>query len=173
MKTLIPVHLQEKYSDNLGAFDIVMYYDTLENSFETRVFSEYNRSEKTPEIDFNFLRKNENKLKDLIIDKILEYEKFICWGVSLGEGLYNITVNIKGSRKYKGKTAKLVEVISSRDYNYKEVFTAKIQGLDGSIYEISPSCVTVPNEEMRSFLNRMTFDRLTRLEIDADKFYFI
>ena len=173
MKTIIPISLQEKYSDNLGAFDIVMYYNTLENSFETRVFSEYNRSEKTPEIDYNFLRENENKLKDLLIDKILEDEKFICWGISLGEGLYNITVNIKGSRKYKGKTAQLIEISCSRDYNYKEVFHAKIQGLDGYIYEISPSCVTVPSEEMRSLLNRMTFDRLTRLTKGTEKFYFI
>jgi hypothetical protein len=112
-------------------------------------------------------------LKSLLIDKILEDEEFLCWGISLGEGEYNINVNIKGSRKYKGKTAKLVSINSFRDYNYKNIFQAKIQGEDGVIYEISPSCVTVPTEEMRIFLHRMSFDRLNRLKKDAGKYYFI
>jgi hypothetical protein len=172
---LIPINKKERYNDNDGAYEIITYFDTKNNSIITDTLDGYTQKQ-SPSIDFDFLKQNESKIKNILIDKIIEDDPSIINGFNLGDGKYNIPVNIKNSKKYKGKTAKLVEIFSKYDsYSHRTVSVAKIIGDDGNEYNISPNTITISIDTIRHILMNLKIESLFvfRKSNRDNKYYFI
>ena len=172
MKTLIPFFKIEKYNDNNGAFDIVYFFDNQNNIIESKQYDNYTR-EATPEIDINFKHENEALIKSLLIDEIIKENQFINFCQFIEDGLYNLQdCTVKGSRKYKGKKATLLSLSSKvNDFSGKNEKMAKIEGLDGLIYYISASTVTIPLEAIKLMLNDLSINDLIRFKPNRNDFY--
>ena len=171
MKTLIPFLKLERYNDNDGAFDIVYFFDNENNTIESKKFDNYTR-EATPEIDLNFKQENEALIKNLLIDEIIKANQFINYCQFIEDGLYNQDCTVKGSRKYKGKTATLVSLFSKiNPYSGKNEKMAKIEGLDGLIYYISASTVLIPLEAIKLMLIDLSINDLIRFKLNRNDFY--
>ena len=172
MKTLIPFFKSEKYNDNDGAFDIVYFFDNENKTIELKKFDNYTR-EKSPEVDFNFMQKNEALIKDLLIAEIIKENQFINYCQFIEDGKYNLQdCIVKGSRKYKGKKATLISLFSRVNYfSGKNEKMAKIEGLDGVIYFISASTVTIPLEAIKLMLNNLSINDLIRFKSNRNDFY--
>ena len=172
MKTLIPFFKIEKYNDNDGAFDIVYFFDNQNKTIDSKKFDNYTR-ELTPEIDFNFLQENEALIKNLLIDEIIKENQFINFCQFIEDGKYNLQdCTVKGSRKYKGKKATLLSLFSKvNDFSGKNEKMAKIEGLDGLIYFISASTVTIPIEAIKLMLNDLNIFDLINFKPNRNDFY--
>ena len=171
MKTLIPFFKRERYNDNDGAFDIVYFYDNENKTIESKKFDNYTR-ELTPEIETNFLKENEALIKNLLIDEIIKENQFIGNCQFIEDGNYNVKATVKGSRKYKGKEATLLSLFSQiSNFSGKNEKMAKIIGLDGVIYFISASTVTIPIEAIESMLNDLSINDLIRFKSNRNDFY--
>ena len=172
MKNLIPFLKLERYNDNEGAFDIVYFFNNQNNTIESKKFDNYTR-EATPEIDLNFKHENEALIKNLLIDEIIKENQFINCCQFIEDGLYNLQdCTVKGSRKYKGKTATLVSLFSKiNPYSGKNEKMAKIEGLDGLIYYISASTVLIPLEAIKLMLNDLRIFELINFKPNRNDFY--
>ena len=172
MKNLIPFFKRERYNDNDGAFDIVYFFNHENNTIESKQYDGYTR-ESTPEIETNFLKENEALIKNLLIDEIVKENQFINYCQFIEDGQYNLQdCKVKGSRKYKGKTATLVSLFSKvNDFSGRNEKIAKIIGLDGVIYFISASTVTIPIEAIKSMLNDLSINDLIRFKSNRNDFY--
>ena len=172
MKTLIPFFKIEKYNDNNGAFDIVYFYDNENKTIESKKFDNYTR-EATPEIETNFLKENEALIKNLLIDEIIKENQFINYCQFIEDGKYNLQdCIVKGSRKYKGKKATLISLFSRVNYfSGKNEKMAKIEGLDGVIYFISASTVTISIEAIKLMLNDLSINGLINFKPNRNDFY--
>ena len=171
MKNLIPFFKIEKYNDNNGAFDIVYFFDNQNNTIESKQYDNYTR-EATPEIDFNFKHENEALIKDILINEIIEENQFINNCQFIEDGNYNVKATVKGSRKYKGKEATLLSLFSRlNQFSGKNEKIAKIEGLDGIIYFISASTVSIPLETIREMLNGLDIYDLINFKPNRNDFY--
>ena len=172
MKTLIPFFKRERYNDNDGAFDIVYFFDNKNKTIESRKFDNYTR-EATPEIDLNFKHENEVLIKASLISEIIKENQFINYCQFIEDGQYNLQdCTVKGSRKYKGKNARLISLFSKiNPYSGKNEKMAKIEGLDGIIYFISASTVTIPIEAIKLMLNDLSINDLIRFKPNINDFY--
>ena len=171
MKTLIPFFKIEKYNDNDGAFDIVYFFDNQNNTIESKQYDNYTR-EATPEIDFNFKHENEALIKDLLIAEIIKENQFINFCQFIEDGNYNVKATVKGSRKYKGKEATLLSLFSRlNQFSGKNEKMAKIEGLDGVIYFISASTVTISIEAIKLMLNDLSINGLINFKPNRNDFY--
>ena len=171
MKNLIPFFKLEKYNDNDGAFDIVYFFDNENKTIESKKFDNYTR-ELTPEIETNFLKENEALIKNLLIDEIIKENQFINNCQFIEDGNYNVSSTVKGSRKYKGKEATLLSLFSrSNKFSGKNEKIAKIEGLDGIIYFISASTVSIPIETIREMLNGLGIYDLINFKSNRNDFY--
>ena len=172
MKTLIPIFKRERYNDNDGAFDIVYFFNNENNTIESKQYDNYTR-ESTPEIDFNFKHENEALIKNLLIDEIIKENQFINYCQFIEDGKYNLhDCTVKGSRKYRGKKATLLSLFSRvNNFSGKNEKMAKIEGLDGIIYFISASTVTVPLEAIKLMLNDLSINDLIRFKPNNNDFY--
>lgn len=173
MKNLIPFLKLEKYNDNDGAFDIIYFFDNKNKTIESKKFDNYTR-ELTPEIDFNFMQENEATIKNLLIDKIIKENQFINYCQFIEDGQYNLqNCTVKGSRKYKGKTATLVSLFSKvNDFSGKNEKIAKIEGLDGLIYYISASTVLIQIESIKLMLNDLSINDLINFKPNRNDCYY-
>lgn len=172
MKTLIPFFKKEKYNDNDGAFDIVYFFDNQNNTIESKQYDNYTR-EATPEIDLNFKHENEALIKNSLIDEIIKENQFINYCQFIEDGNYNVKVLVKGSRKYKGKEATLLSLFSQiNNFSGKNEKMAKIEGLDGLIYFISASTVTIPMEAIKLMLNDLSIFELISFKSNRNDFYY-
>ena len=162
----------ERYNYNDGAFDIVYFFDNENNTIESKKFDNYTR-EATPEIDLNFKHENEALIKNLLIDEIIKENQFINYCQFIEDGLYNLQdCTVKGSRKYKGKTATLISLFSKiNPYSGKNEKMAKIEGLDGLIYFISASTVLIPLEAIKLMLNDLSIFELINFKPNRNDFY--
>ena len=171
MKTLIPFFKLEKYNDNDGAFDIVYFFDNENKTIESKKFDNYTR-ELTPEIETNFLKENEALIKNLLIDEIIKENQFINNCQFIENGNYNVKALVKGSRKYKGKEATLLSLFSRlNQFSGKNEKIAKIEGLDGIIYFISASTVSIPIETIIKMLNELDIYDLINFKPNRNDFY--
>ena len=171
MKTLIPFFKIEKYNDNNGVFDIVYFYCQKNKTIESKKYDNYTR-ELTPEIDINFKHENEALIKNLLIDEIIKDNQFINYCQFIEDGNFNVNVIVKGSRKYKGKNANLISLFSKiNPFSGKNEKMAKIEGLDGIIYFISASTVTIPLEAIKLMLNDLSINDLIRFKPNRNDFY--
>ena len=171
MKNLIPFFKLEKYNDNDGAFDIVYFYDNENKTIESKKFDNYTR-ELTPEIETNFLKENELLIKDALINEIIQENQFINNCQFIEDGNYNVNALVKGSRKYKGKEAKLISLFSQINaFSGRCEKMAKIIGLDGIIYYISASTVSIPLETIREILNGLSIYDLINFKPNRNDFY--
>ena len=171
MKNLIPFFKRERYNDNDGAFDIVYFYDNENKTIESKKFDNYTR-ELTPEIETNFLKENEALIKNLLIDEIIKENQFIGNCQFIEDGNYNVKATVKGSRKYKGKEAELISIFSQiSNFSGKNEKMAKIIGLDGIIYYISASTVSIPIETIIEMLNDLSINDLIRFKSNRNDFY--
>ena len=171
MKNLIPFFKLEKYNDNDGAFDIVYFYDNENKTIESKKFDNYTR-ELTPEIETNFLKENEALIKNLLIDEIIKENQFINNCQFIEDGNYNVNALVKGSRKYKGKEAKLISLFSQINaFSGRCEKMAKIIGFDGIIYFISASTVSIPLETIREMLNGLDIYSLISFKPNRNDFY--
>ena len=171
MKTLIPFFKLEKYNDNDGAFDIVYFFDNENKTIESKKFDNYTR-EATPEVDLNFMQKNEALIKDTLIAEIIKENQFINNCQFIEDGNYNVNALVKGSRKYKGKEAKLISLFSRlNQFSGKNEKMAKIEGLDGIIYFISASTVSIPIETIKAMLNELDIYDLITFNKNRNDFY--
>ena len=172
MKTLIPIFKRERYNDNDGAFDIVYFFNNQNNTIESKLYDNYTR-EATPEIDHNFKHENEALIKNLLIDEIIKENQFINYCQFVEDGQYNLQdCTVKGSRKYKGKKATLLSLFTKfNDFSGKNEKMAKIEGLDGIIYFISASTVTIPIEAIKLMLNDLSINDLIRFNSNRNDFY--
>ena len=171
MKTLIPFLKREKYNDNDGAFDIVYFFDNENKTIESKKFDNYTR-ELTPEIETNFLKENEALIKNLLIDEIIKENQFINNCQFIEDGNYNVNALVKGSRKYKGKEAKLISLFSRlNQFSGKNEKMAKIEGLDGIIYFISASTVSISIETIKAMLNELDVYNLVTFNKNRNDFY--
>ena len=172
MKTLIPFFKFEKYNDNDGAFDIVYFFNTENNTIESKKFDNYIR-EKSPEVDFDFKKENEALIKNLLVAEIIKENQFINFCQFIEDGLYNLQdCTVKGSRKYKGKHAKLICIFSQiSNFSGKNEKMAKIEGLDGIIYYISASTVSIPIETIKAMLNELDIYYLITFNKKRNYFY--
>ena len=171
MKNLIPFFKRERYNDNDGAFDIVYFYDNENKTIESKKFDNYTR-ELTPEIETNFLKENEVLIKNLLIDEIIKENQFIGNCQFIEDGNYNVKATVKGSRKYKGKEATLLSLFSQiSNFSGKNEKMAKIIGLDGIIYYISASTVSIPIETIIEMLNDLSINDLIRFKSNRNDFY--
>ena len=172
MKTLIPFFKIEKYNDNNGAFDIVYFFDNQNNTIESKQYDNYTR-EATPEIDLNFKHENEALIKNSLIDEIIKENQFINHCQFIEDGSYNVNAIIKGSRKYKGKTANLISLFTQiNSFSGKNEKMAKIEGLDGIIYLISASTVSIPLETIKEMLNKLDIYNLISFKSNRNDFYY-
>ena len=172
MKTLIPFFKIEKYNDNNGAFDIVYFFDNQNNTIESKQYDNYTR-EATPEIDLNFKHENEALIKNSLIDEIIKENQFINYCQFIEDGNYNVKVIVKGSRKYKGKTANLISLFTQiNSFSGKNEKMAKIEGLDGIIYFISASTVSIPLETIKEMLNKLDIYNLISFKSNRNDFYY-
>ena len=172
MKTLIPIFKRERYNDNDGAFAIVYFFDNENNIIESKQYDNYTR-EATPEIDLNFKHEKEALIKNLLIDEIVKENQFINYCQFIEDGQYNLrNCIVKGSRKYKGKTATLVSLFSNiNTYSGKNEKIAKIEGEDGIIYFISASTVLIPIKAIKLMLNDLSINDLIRFKPNRNDFY--
>lgn len=171
MKNLIPFLKLEKYNDNDGAFDIIYFFDNKNKTIESKKFDNYTR-ELTPEIDTFFIQENEAKIKNLLIDEIINENQFINNCQFIEDGNFNINVIVKGSRKYKGKDANLISLFSKINiYSGKNEKIAKIEGLDGIIYYISASTVSIPIETIKIMLNKLDVKKLIFFKTNRNDCY--
>ena len=172
MKNLTPFFKIEKYNDNDGAFDIVYFFNNQNNTIESKQYDNYTR-EATPEIDINFKHKNSALIKNLLIDEIIKENQFINYCQFLEDGKYNLhDCTVKGSRKYKGKKANLLNVFSRiNQFSGKNEKIAKIEGLDGIIYFISASTVIIPMEAIKLMLNDLSISELINFKRNRNHFY--
>ena len=171
MKNLIPFFKLERYNDNDGAFDIVYFFNHENNTIESKQYDGYTR-ESTPEIDFNFKHENEATIKNLLIDEIIKENQFIGNCQFIEDGKYNVKATVKGSRKYKGKEATLLSLFSKvNDFSGRNEKIAKIIGLDGIIYYISASTVSIPIGTIKEMLNDLTINDLIRFKSNRNDFY--
>ena len=172
MKTLIPIFKRERYNDNDGAFDIVYFFDIQNNTIESKQYDNYTR-EATPEIDLNFKHENEVLIKASLISEIIKENQFINYCQFIEDGQYNLQdCTVKGSRKYKGKKAALLSLFSRvNNFSGKNEKMAKIEGLDGLIYYISASTVTIPLEAIKLMLNDLSINDLIRFKPNINDFY--
>ena len=171
MKTLIPFFKIERYNDNDGAYDVVYYFDNENKTVELKKFDNYTR-EATPEVDLNFMQKNEALIKDTLIAEIIKENQFINNCQFIEDGNYNVNALVKGSRKYKGKEAKLISLFSRlNQFSGKNEKMAKIEGLDGIIYYISASTVSIPIETIREMLNGLGIYDLINFKPNGNDFY--
>ena len=172
MKTLIPFFKRERYNDNDGTFDIVYFFDNENNTIESKQYDGYTR-EKSPEVDFDFKKENEALIKISLIDEIIKENQFINYCQFIEDGQYNLQdCKVKGSRKYKGKTATLVSLFSKvNDFSGRNEKIAKIIGLDGVIYFISASTVTIPIETIIEMLNGLGIYDLINFKPNRNDFY--
>ena len=169
MKTSIPFLKREKYNDNDGAFDIVYFFDNENKTIDSKKYDNYTR-EATPEVDLNFMQKNEALIKNLLIDEIIKENQFINNCQFIEDGNYNVNALVKGSRKYKGKEAKLISIFSQiSNFSGKNEKMAKIEGLDGIIYYISASTVSIPIETIREML--IELDVYSLITFNENDFY--
>lgn len=171
MKNLIPFFKLQKYNDNDGAFDMVYFYDNENKKIDSKKFDNYTR-EATPEVDFNFLQKNELLIKDTLINEIIQENQFINNCQFFVDGNYNVNALVKGSRKYKGKEAKLISLFSQINaFSGKCEKMAKIIGLDDIIYFISASTVSIPIETIREMLKELEIYDLITFNKNRNDFY--
>ena len=171
MKNLIPFFKLAKYNDNDGAFDIVYFFDNEHKTIESKKFDNYTR-EATPEIDFNFMPDNKALIKDLLINEIIKENQFINNCQFIEDGNYNVKATVKGSRKYKGKEAKLISLFSQINaFSGSREKMAKIIGLDGIIYFISASTVSIPIETIKAMLNELDVYNLVTFNKNRNDFY--
>ena len=171
MKTLIPFFKIERYNDNDGAYDVVYYFDNENKTVELKKFDNYTR-EATPEVDLNFMQKNEALIKDTLIAEIIKENQFINNCQFIEDGNYNVNALVKGSRKYKGKEAKLISLFSRlNQFSGKNEKMAKIEGLDGIIYFISASTVSIPIETIKEMLNELDIYNLITFNKNRNDFY--
>ena len=171
MKNIIPFFKLEKNNDNDGAFDIVYFFDNENKTIESKKFDNYTR-ELTPEIETNFLKENEALIKNLLIDEIIKENQFINNCQFIEDGSYNVDALVKGSRKYKGKEAKLISLFSRlNQFSGKNEKIAKIEGLDGIIHFISASTVSIPIETIREMLNGLCIYDLINFKSKRNDFY--
>ena len=172
MKNLIPFLKLERYNDNDGAFDIVYFFDNENKAIESKKFDNYTR-EATPEIDINFKHENEATIKNLLIAEIIEDNQFINYCQFIEDGKYNLhDCTVKGSRKYKGKEANLICLFTKiNPFSGKNEKMAKIEGLDGLIYYISASTVTIPMEAIKLMLNDLSINDLIRFKSNRNDCY--
>ena len=172
MKNLTSFFKIEKYNDNNGAFDIVYFFDNENNIIESKQYDNYTR-EATPEIDLNFKHENEVLIKASLISEIIKENQFINYCQFIEDGQYNLQdCTVKGSRKYKGKNARLISLFSKiNPYSGKNEKMAKIEGLDGIIYFISASTVTIPLEAIKLMLNDLSINDLIRFKPNRNDFY--
>ena len=171
MKTLIPFFKIEKYNDNDGAYDVVYYFDNENKIIESKKYDNYTR-EKSPEVDFDFRKENEALIKNLLIDEIIKENQFINNCQFIEYGNYNVKATVKGSRKYKGKEATLLSLFSRlNQFSGKNEKIAKIEGLDGIIYFISASTVSIPIETIREMLIELDIYNLVTFNKNRNDFY--
>ena len=171
MKTLIPFFKIEKYNDNDGAFDIVYFFNNENKTIDSKKFDNYTR-EKSPEIETNFLKENEALIKNLLINEIIKENQFINNCQFIEDGSYNVDALVKGSRKYKGKEAKLICIFSQiSNFSGKNEKMAKIEGLDGIIYLISASTVSISIETIKAMLNELDIYNLVTFNKNRNDFY--
>ena len=172
MKNLIPFFKIEKYNDNDGAFDIVYFFDNKDKTIESKKFDNYTR-ELTPEIDSFFLQENEATIKNLLIDEIIKENKFINYCQFIEDGNYNLrNCSVNGSRKYKGKIATLLSLLSRvNNFTGKNEKIAKIEGLDGLIYYISASTVLISIETIKIMLNKLDIKKLISFKTNRNDCY--
>ena len=171
MKNLTPFFKIEKYNDNDGAFDIVYFFDNENKTIESKKFDNYTR-ELTPEVDFDFKKENEALIKDALINEIIKENQFINNCQFIEDGSYNVNALVKGSRKYKGKEATLLSLFSQINaFSGKNEKMAKIIGLDGIIYFISASTVSIPIETIREMLNGLGIYDLINFKPNRNDFY--
>lgn len=171
MKTLIPFFKIERYNDNDGAYDVVYYFDNENKTVELKKFDNYTR-EKSPEVDFDFKKENELLIKDALINEIIQENQFINNCQFIEDGNYNVNALVKGSRKYKGKEAKLISLFSRlNQFSGKNEKIAKIEGLDGIIYFISASTVSISIETIKAMLNELDIYNLITFNKNRNDFY--
>ena len=171
MKTLIPFFKRERYNDNDGAFDIVYFFDNENNTIESKQYDGYTR-EKSPEVDFDFKKENEALIKISLIDEIIKENQFINFCQFIEDGNYNVKATVKGSRKYKGKEATLLSLFSQTNaFSGKNEKMAKIEGLDGIIYYISASTVSIPIGTIKEMLNELDVYNLVTFNNNRNDFY--
>lgn len=171
MKTLTPFFKLEKYNDNDGAFDVVYFFNNENKTIDSKKYDNYTK-EITPEIELNFLQENEALIKGLLIDEIVKENQFINNCQFIEDGKYNVNAIIKGSRKYKGKTANLISLFTQiNSFSGKNEKMAKIEGLDGIIYFISASTVSIPLETIKEMLNKLDIYSLISFKSNRNDFY--
>ena len=153
---------KERYNDNTGAYDIIYTYDTETNKINARTYLSYEKTD-NENVDYDFVEKNTDNLKKIAIDDCIskhgnKLTSVFYWGVGKFD---NIPVIVKGSRKYKEKTAKLVGIYENyNNFKHKTELVAKILGNDGNTYYISPNTLTVDIDTIHKLLSKLDLDSL-------------
>ena len=112
-------------------------------------------------------------IKNLLIAEIIKENQFINYCQFIEDGKYNLqNCRVKGSRKYKGKNARLISLFSKiSPYSGKNEKMAKIEGLDGLIYYISASTVLIPIEAIKLMLSDLSIFELINFKPNRNDFY--
>ncbi len=173
--TLIPIYKLDRYNDNDGAYEIIFYFDNNKDEIIGKKLDGYT-SKQASEINDKFLKQNEDKIKSILVSQIIKEHPSISSGYKLGSGDYNVQVNVKNSKKYKGNTAELLKIFEQySNYSRQKVSVAKIKGEDGEIYYISPNTITIPTDSIETMLMGLPINRLFGFDSNNrdNKYYFI
>ena len=118
------------------------------------------------------MKENEAFIKNLLVAEIIKENQFINNCQFIEAGNYNVKATVKGSRKYKGKEATLLSLFSQMNaFSGRCEKMAKIIGLDGIIYFISASTVSIPIETIRDMLNGLGIYNLINFKPNRNDFY--
>lgn len=173
---IIPIYKLEKYNDNDGAYDMIVYFDQGNKKIFKEKLIGSESSKYGDKINYDFFKANEGEIKKILINDIIsEHGNFLGKVYYWGDGKYNnIPVSVKGSKKYKDNTAELLEIKEVyNNYSHSKVMAAKILGNDGETYLISPNTLTVSDDIIKDMLSKKSavdllgFDKYSR----NDKYY--